>query len=81
MKQARAGVAVHIRLGGTPGDIGEEQGSDEKKTRDATGGSYAVWAITTGRESGEVQEVRVGCSENEQTEVPRSAIQRVSVRL
>lgn len=87
MKQARVGVAVHIRLGGALENSGS--GDEHEDGRGAggqsntlpggqTGGSYAVWAITTGRD--DKGEVRVGCSGNEQTEVPRSAIQRVSVR-
>lgn len=85
VKQARVGVAVHIRLGGALENSGDEHedgrgagGQSNTLPGGQTGGSYAVWAVTTGLDA--QGEVRVGCSENEQTEVPRSAIQRVSVR-
>lgn len=68
-KQARPGVPVHVRLGG--GDEGGD-GDNMEST-----GSYAVWAVTAGRDACGV--VRVACSEAAQTEVPRSAIQRVQV--
>lgn len=72
VKQARPGVAVHVRLGG-----GNENGDDDDDMESA--GSYAVWAVTAGRDTGGV--VRVACSEAIQTEVPRSAIQRVQVKV
>ena len=74
-KQARPGVAVHVRLGGSYGGVGQED--DPIDNMDCTG-SYAVWAVTAGRDACGV--VRVACSEMAQTEVPRSAVQRVQVR-
>lgn len=73
LKQARRGVAVHVRLGGGNGDGHENDQGDDMDSA----GSYAVWAVTAGRDTSGV--VRVGCSEIAQTEVPRSAIQRVQV--
>lgn len=74
-KQARPGVAVHVRLGGgTDGGVGKDGRSDRVDSTD----SYAVWAVTAGRDTCGV--VRVACSEMAQTEVPRSAVQRVQVR-
>lgn len=69
-KQSRLGVPVHVRLGG-----GEGTG-DADQQRDSAG-SYAVWAVTHCRDHRGV--ARVACSEMAQTEVPRSAIQRVQV--
>ena len=76
-KQARPGVAVHVRLGGI--SVGVDLGDGHIDSTDRTG-SYAVWAVTTGRHD-TCDVVRVACSEMAQTEVPRSAIQRVQVRL
>lgn len=75
LKQARRGVAVHVRLGGGNGDDDEKDGQGDGME---SAGSCAVWAVTAGRDTSGV--VRVGCSERAQTEVPRSAIQRVQVR-
>ena len=72
-KQTRPGVAVHVRLGG----IVDQEGGHINIIDHA--GSYAVWAVTAGRETCDA--VRVACSEMAQTEVPRFAIQRVQVRL
>lgn len=77
VKQARLGVAVHVRLGGTDAGGVDERGRACRSGSNA--GSYAIWAITAGRDG--VDDVRVGCSEAAQTEVPRKAIQRVSVRI
>lgn len=74
-KQARPGVAVHVRLGG--GNSGGDQADGGGDAMD-TANSYAVWAVTAGRDACGV--VRVACSEMAQTEVPRSAVQRVQVR-
>eukprot|EP00752_Nemacystus_decipiens_P008516 g7605.t1 len=75
-KQARPGVAVHVRLGG---DDTEKDGGDKQRGsgngRTGVASSYAVWAVTAGRNACGV--VRVACSERAQTEVPVSAIQRV----
>lgn len=76
VKQARPGVAVHVRLGGTDAATVDEWGRTYRSGSNA--GSYAIWALTSGRD--DAGDVRVGCSEAAQTEVPRSAIQRVSVR-
>lgn len=73
-RQARPGVAVHVRLGG--GNSMCDQEYNEGNATD-TAGSYAVWAVTVGRDACGV--VRVACSEMAQTEVPRSAVQRVQV--
>lgn len=77
-KQARPGVAVHVRLGGG------NNWNDEAKHRRDTGAnrtdlssSYAVWAVTNGSSPGGF--VRVACSEMAQTAIPASAIQRVQV--
>lgn len=43
-KQARPGVAVHVRLGGDT-DGGEKEGSDGV-SRNGVASSYAVWAVT-----------------------------------
>lgn len=72
-KQARAGVAVHVRLGGKK----DSSGAD-KDENTGIASSYAVWAISSGREACGL--VRVACSEMAQTDIPRSAIQRVQVR-
>lgn len=71
-KQTRPGVAVHVRLGGNKGSSGAGEG-------DNTGiaNSYAVWAVSSGRETCGL--VRVACSEIAQTDIPKSAIQRVQV--
>lgn len=72
-KQARPGVAVHVRLSDKKGrsDVDKDNNTD-------VAGSYAVWAISSGREACGL--IRVGCSEVAQTDIPRSAIQRVQVR-
>lgn len=72
-KQARPGVAVHVRLGGDTDAGGNQEDGDDM----GIAGSYAVWAVTTGRDACGV--VRVACSKMAQTEVPRSAVQRVQV--
>lgn len=72
-KQARPGVAVHVRLGDKKSNSGV---ANEDSTDTAC--SYAVWAISSGREACGL--VRVACSEMAQTDIPRSAIQRVQVR-
>ena len=72
-KQARPGVAVHVRLGGKKASSGVDK--DDDNTDVAS--SYAVWAISSGREACGL--VRVACSEMSQTDIPRSAIQRVQV--
>lgn len=74
-KQARPGVAVHVRLGG--GNAGDVQKDSEGSSMDRAG-SHAVWAITAARDTG--GGVRVACSEMAQTDVPRSAVQKVQVR-
>lgn len=74
-KQARPGVAVHVRLGGSYSGV--DRDDDRIDSMDCAG-SYAVWALTAGRDACGV--VRVACSEMAQTEVPRSAVQRVQVR-
>ena len=75
-KQARPGVAVHVRLGasyrGGDHEDGPLDGSD-------CVGSYAVWAVTASQDTDAV--VRVACSGTAQTQVPRSAVQGVQVRL
>ena len=69
-KQARPGVAVHVRLGGEKNNTrGDKEGSTD------IAGSYAVWAISSGRAACGL--VRVACSEMAQTDIPKSAIQRV----
>ncbi|CBJ28283.1 expressed unknown protein [Ectocarpus siliculosus] len=72
-KQSRPGVAIHVRLGGE-GDKGGTPGD-----KSSVASSYAVWAVTAGRNAGSNARgvARVGCSEMAQTEVPMSAIQRV----
>ena len=75
-KQARPGVAVHVRLGDISIGVDQEYGQIDSIDRV---GSYAVWAVTADRETCDV--VRVACSEMAQTEVLRSVIQRVQVRL
>ncbi|CAM9209356.1 unnamed protein product [Scytosiphon promiscuus] len=77
-KQARSGVAVHVRLGGG----NNNNCSDESRHRKDAGSkrtdlssSYAVWAVTSGSSPGGV--VRVACSAMAQTAIPASAIQRV----
>lgn len=74
-KQSRPGVAVHVRLGGE-GDKGGTPGDES-----SVASSYAVWAVTAGRDADSNARgvARVGCSEMAQTEVPISAIQRVQV--
>lgn len=78
IKQARPGVAVHIRLGGSKTCRNE---SDNQRNGEASetglAGSYAVWAVTNGSSPG--GDIRVACSEMAQTEIPASAIQRVQV--
>eukprot|EP00903_Cladosiphon_okamuranus_P006465 g6325.t1 len=77
-KQARPGVAVHVRLGGDDHDAGDKDKDNEGgsgTSRTGVASSYAVWAVTAGRSACGV--VRVACSEMAQTEVPVSAIQRV----
>ncbi|CAM9136456.1 unnamed protein product, partial [Laminaria digitata] len=69
-KQAHPGVAVHVRLGGKKISTGAEM---DDNTEIAS--SYAVWAISSGREACGL--VRVACSDMAQTNIPRSAIQRV----
>ena len=71
-KQARPGVAVHVRLGGKKAGSGVD-----KDDNTDIASSYAVWAISSGREACGL--VRVACSELAQTDIPRSAIQRVQV--
>lgn len=71
-KQARPGVAVHVRLGGN-----KRSGGVDKDDNTDIASSYAVWAISSGREACGL--VRVACSEMAQTDIPRSAIQRVQV--
>ncbi|CAM9988984.1 unnamed protein product [Ascophyllum nodosum] len=71
-KQARPGVAVHVRLGDISIGVDQEYGQIDSIDRV---GSYAVWAVTADRETCDV--VRVACSEMAQTEVLRSVIQRV----
>lgn len=45
-KQARPGVAVHVRLGGDdPDDGGDKQGGSGAG-RTGVASSYAVWAVT-----------------------------------
>lgn len=73
--QARPGVPVHVRLGGSK-DVGDRK--EGKLDQVEVTGSYAVWAVTAGCDSGGV--VKVACSEMAQTEVPRSAVQRVQVQ-
>lgn len=72
-KQARPGVAVHVRLGGKKRNsgVGKDDSTD-------IASSYAVWALSSGREVRGL--MRVGCSEIAKTDIPRSAIQRVQVR-
>lgn len=72
-KQARPGVAVHVRLGGKKRNsgVGKDDSAD-------IASSYAVWALSSGREARGL--MKVGCSEIAQTDIPRSAIQRVQVR-
>lgn len=72
-KQARPGVAVHVRLGGNNSGDRDDRGVHAMDTAN----SYAVWAVTAGRDVSGV--VRVACSEMAQTEVPRAAIQRAQV--
>lgn len=72
-KQARPGVAVHVRLGGKKASSGVN-----KDDNTDIASSYAVWAISSGRET--CGKVRVACSEMAQTDIPRYAIQRVQVR-
>ncbi|CAM9252394.1 unnamed protein product, partial [Laminaria digitata] len=69
-KQARPGVAVHVRLGGK-----KACGGADKVDSTEIASSYAVWAISSGPEAGGL--IRVACSEMAQTDIPRSAIQRV----
>ncbi|CAB1105361.1 unnamed protein product [Ectocarpus sp. CCAP 1310/34] len=69
-KQARPGVAIHVRLGGK-----NEDGGGGASTSNGNNNSYAVWALTTGVSSAS-GDVRVACSEIAQTEIPASAIQR-----
>lgn len=81
-KQARPGVAIHVRLGGKNGDGGGgggKNGGGGASTSNGNNNSYAVWALTTGVSSA-AGDVRVACSEIAQTEIPASAIQRVQVR-
>ncbi|CAM9209280.1 unnamed protein product [Scytosiphon promiscuus] len=75
-KQARSGVAVHVRLGGS-NTCSSEFKSQWSSTDDQAGlaGSYAVWAMTNGSTAGGA--IRVACSEMAQTEIPASAVQRV----
>ncbi|CAM9323331.1 unnamed protein product [Ectocarpus fasciculatus] len=72
-KQSRPNVAVHVRLGGE----GDKGGTPGEKSSVVS--SYAVWAVTAGRDADSNARgvARVGCSEMAQTEVPMSAIQRV----
>ena len=77
-KQARPGVAIHVRLGDISIGVDQEDGYIIDSIDRV--GSYAVWAVTAGRGT-TYDVVRVACSEMAQTEVPRSAIQRVQVRL
>lgn len=46
-KQARPGVAVHVRLGGDDSDGGDKQGGSAANRTGVTS-SYAVWAVTGG---------------------------------
>ncbi|CAM9310636.1 unnamed protein product [Ectocarpus sp. 8 AP-2014] len=80
-KQARPGVAIHVRLGGKNDDGGGgggggKNGGGGASTSNGNNNSYAVWALTTGVSSA-AGDVRVACSEIAQTEIPASAIQRV----
>ena len=75
-KQERPGVAVHVRFGGGSGGVGQEDGPMNNSD---CAGSYAVWALTASRDDCGV--ARLACSEMAQTEVPRSAVQRVQVKL
>ena len=52
-KQARPGVAVHVRLGGDDSDGGDKDkqggsGSGNGASRTGVASSYAVWAVTGG---------------------------------
>ncbi|CAM9504228.1 unnamed protein product [Ectocarpus sp. 12 AP-2014] len=77
-KQARPGVAIHVRLGGKNDDGGSsgKDGGGGASTSNGNNNSYALWALTTGASSA-AGDVRVACSEIAQTEIPASAIQRV----
>ena len=75
-KQERPGVAVHVRLGGGCGGVGQGDGPIDNGDY---AGSYAVWALTASHDTCGV--ARLACSEMAQTEVPRSSVQRVQVRL
>lgn len=46
-RQARPGVAVHVRLGGDDNGGGEKQGGSGA-SRTGVASSYAVWAVTGG---------------------------------
>lgn len=72
-KQARPGVAVHVRLSAKKGrsDVDKDDSTD-------IANSYAVWAVSCGHEARGL--IRVGCSEVAQTDIARSAIQSVQVR-
>lgn len=77
VKQARQGVAVHVRVGAGTEDTDSSASQGSVPSND-NAGSCAVWALTTGRDAAGY--ARVGCSEGVQTQVPRSSIQSVSVR-
>ena len=70
-KQASPGVAVHVRLGG------KNNSGVDKEENTGIASSFAVWAISSGRETCGL--VRVACSEMAKTDIPKSAIQRVQV--
>ena len=78
-KQERPGVAVHVRFGGGGGGGGGVGQEDGPMDNSDYAGSYAVWALTASR--GDYGVARLACSEMAQTEVRRSAVQRVQVRL
>eukprot|EP00904_Undaria_pinnatifida_P000346 jgi/Undpi1/10311/HiC_scaffold_28.g12762.m1 len=68
-KQASPGVAVHVRFGG------KNNSGVDKEENTGIASSFAVWAISSGRETCGL--VRVACSEMAKTDIPKSAIQRV----